>query len=77
MEELLITGCRRHGGKDMAGGRKLGASMRTRIEVIMDERELEPVVVTVVNRDRGMMGYSALWNFLCGWKTCTVQYCKC
>ena len=35
----------------MAGGRKVGASVRTRIEVIMDERELEPVVMTVVNRD--------------------------
>lgn len=38
----------------------LGASVKTRMEEIMDERELEPVVVTEVDRLKGVMGYRTL-----------------
>lgn len=34
------------------------------MEVILDEREHKPVVMTEVNRDRGMMGYSIVQNFV-------------
>lgn len=40
------------------------ASVRTRMEVILDEREHKPVVMTEVNRDRGMMGCSIVQNFV-------------
>lgn len=30
------------------------------MQVTIDEKELEPVVVTGVDRDRGVMGYSAV-----------------
>lgn len=48
-----------------AGSRELTAGGRTRMEVIIDDRELEPVVMTEVNRDRGVMGHSAVQSSRC------------
>lgn len=41
----------------------------------MNEMGLEPVMMAVVNRVRGGMGYRALWNFAC-WKICSDQCCN-
>lgn len=67
MENLVITGCRRHRGRMClrAGSRGLTRRGRTRMEVIIDERELAPVVMTEVNRDRGMIVHSAFQNSWC------------
>lgn len=43
------------------------------MEVIINEKELRPVVMAEVSRDRGMMGYSAGQNFQYSWKICTLN----